>query len=494
MMRCSLLIASSLAVFLVGDSGRAQPASDPISAETREAIEHLTGNIVARGAALSMLEDLTESIGARLTGTEAYGRAARWAADRFRAFGIERVRLEPFTIAHGWQRGGGEGRMVTPVERRLHIESYGWAPPTPDGGLRAPVAFLTDTSAEGIRRDADRLKGKIVLVDRKVLLPASLASPYAAQLDYRALPARLESVGALSVLLYAAQSNNVLRTSAPSSGGELLPLPFGAIGREDALMVKRYAAKGPVRIEYAYRNRISGPIQVDNVVAEIRGREKPEEWVLIGAHLDSWDFATGAQDNGSGVAMVLETARAISALPRPPRRSMRFALWGSEEQNLNGSRAYVASHRDELDRCVAVLNTDSGAGHPRGWETQGRRDVEQALEPLSRAVLAPLGGGEISRNFELGSDHASFGLEGVPTLSLLVDVSGYEDIHHKAADTLDKVDPHGLAAGASLVAVTGYLLAEMADRVGPRLDPTAVREIAKEAGAEEYLAATGLLK
>ena len=234
-------------------------------------------------------------------------------------------------------------------------------------------------------------------------------------------------------------------------------------------------------------------MQANNVVAEIRGSEKPDEWVIVGAHLDSWDFATGAQDNGSGAAQVLEAARAIAALGVPPKRSIRFALWGGEEEGLVGSLAYVQQHSAELNRCVANLNTDNGAGHPEGWKTQGRKDLQTALEPLSKALLASLGAGEISLDkVEMDTDHGSFLLQGVPALNLKVEDSKYDEAHHKQADTLDKVDPHDLADGAAVLAVTAFSLANADKPIGPRLDHAAVGELLKKDSVDEYLKTQGL--
>src|SRR5262249_10350651 len=193
-------------------------------------------------------------------------------------------------------------------------------------------------------------------------------------------------------------------------------------------------------------NQTSGPMQVNNVVAEIPGREKPDEWIIIGAHLDSWDYGTGAQDNGSGCAMVLEAARAIAAFGAP-RRSIRFALWGGEEQGILGSAAYVKSHKAELGKCVAALNTDNGAGHPKGWKVEGRNDLAEAMKSISSDLLEDLGAGGRSQETTFDTDHAHFMLKGIPVLDLWVDMSHYGEVHHKSSDTIDKVDAHNLAAG-----------------------------------------------
>jgi Zn-dependent M28 family amino/carboxypeptidase len=226
-----------------------------------------------------------------------------------------------------------------------------------------------------------------------------------------------------------------------------------------------------VRLAVEWRNRISdGPVAVDNVVAELRGREHPDEWLLVGAHLDSWDFATGAQDNAAGVAMVLDAARAIAELGRPPRRSIRFALWAGEEQGLLGSSAYVRAHVADLDRAVAVLNVDGGTGRILGWTTPAREDVESEVRELARALLKELNATAVDHatTYVFDSDGGPFLRQGVPVLDLNVDDSRYEEIHHKATDTIERVDVHNLAVGAATVAVTAYAIADAPERLAAR--------------------------
>ena len=182
--------------------------------------------------------------------------------------------------------------------------------------------------------------------------------------------------------------------SAPSSS----ELPAAQIGREDAQSIREELAHGRVRMSLELINRVTpGAATVNNVIADILGRDRPDEWVIVGAHLDSWDFGAGAQDNATGVAMVLEAARAIAALKQPPRRSIRFALWGGEEQGQLGSAAYALAHASDLVRVVAVLNTDAGTGRVIGWTAPGRPDLVRAVRPLTQDFLNELGAADIRR-------------------------------------------------------------------------------------------------
>jgi len=453
--------------------------------------QRITGSILVGGKSMDTLQALTDTYGARLTGSSSYTHAAEWAADNFRAFGIKDVHLEPFSMPNGWERGPASARMIAPSEHALHVASYGWFPPTPAGGVRAQMVLIHDLAPDAIKAQASNLKGKIVLLNSKeVFSERSNKVEDMFETSFR----RFAEAGAAAVLVTAMLPNNVLGTGDPLWYGTIAPLPAGSVGMEDGATLMRWLEKGPVTLELDFQNRVSGPFQANNVVAEIRGSEKPDEWVILGAHLDSWDFATGAQDNGAGVAQVLEAARAIAALGTPPKRSIRFALWGGEEEGLVGSYSYVHAHKSELAKCDAALNTDNGAGHPQGWKVENRKDVADAMAPLSKFLLTPLGGGEVSEAIDADTDHIFFALEGVPALDLLVDMSKYSEAHHKQADTLDKVDPHSLADGAAIVAVTAWAIANADQPLARHLDHAAVGQMLKKDDLDQYLKGLGLWK
>ncbi len=190
----------------------------------------------------------------------------------------------------------------------------------------------------------------------------------------RSLGAALRNAGALAVLAPDGDVDNQLTARGFGFGTVIGPLPAAQIGRDDAQTIRDRLRRGPVRLSLELVNRVTaGAVTVNNVIADIRGSDRPDEWVVVGAHLDSWDFGTGAQDNATGVAMVLEAARAIATLEEPPRRSIRFVLWGGEEEGQLGSTAFVRTHAGELDRVVAYLNSDAGTGKLIGWTSPGAR-------------------------------------------------------------------------------------------------------------------------
>jgi hypothetical protein len=442
----------------------------------------LADSLQTGGRSYQYVSDLTETVGSRVTGSAAYERAVEWAVAQFRAAGIDRVTVEPFTIARAWERGSARARIASPLERSLHVESLGWAPSTPEEGIEAEVIVVPSQAPERIAAQAS-LRGRIAMMTE---FPAS-ATVFEPVPPRDRVDARLRRAGAVAILWPDTSADNELSARATEFGTEIGVLPSAQIGRDDAEEIRGLLRKGPVRIALTVQNRVSpGPVTVNNVVAEIRGREEPGEWVVAGAHLDSWDFGTGAQDNGTGVAMVLDAARAIAALGRPPRRSIRFVLWGGEEQGLVGSMAYVRAHRAELAQCIAAINTDGGSGRVRGFLTPGRQDVADAMRPVSDALLARLGAAGLDRSlrYAFESDDGTFLLQGIPALDLDADEASYEEIHHKASDTIAKVDRNNLAVGAAAVGIAAYVIADAPRPIAPHLDRAAFAAMLRAAGID----------
>jgi len=244
------------------------------------------------------------------------------------------------------------------------------------------------------------------------------------------------------------------------------------------------AYPGKVRARFEMPNKIGGPIEQENVVGEIRGYEKPDEAVILGAHLDSWELGTGALDNGCNAALVMEAARAIKATGLLPRRTIRFVLFSGEEQGTLGSFAYVKAHRAELDKIRAMINFDSG------YSLGGRRDTEAGL----REILKPLeswGANNHTLDASFGSDNFDFLLEGVPTLDANEEEANYLPNYHAASDTLDKVDIRELKLDTVLAALTAWGIADRMEPLGKRLSRAELDVLVKETGLDQQLKALG---
>ncbi|HMF93558.1 MAG TPA: M20/M25/M40 family metallo-hydrolase [Vicinamibacterales bacterium] len=433
---------------------------------TATAEPQLAATIVRERHTLEYVRELT-AIGPRLTGTPTFERAAQWAAQQLRAAGIAGVTLEPFTIADGWERDRATARIVAPIDRPLDVAALGWTPSTPDGGVVGDVVSIDHVTADRIASDPTRVHGRIVLLrDDETSGPADVVAR-----RRRALDAALRDAGALAILSPDPDGQRLLGARDRAAGATMGVLPAAQVTADDARTVRRLIERGRVRVAIELRNRvIAGPVSVSNVVGEIRGRDRPDEWVIVGAHLDSWDVGPAAQDNATGVAMVLDAARAIAALGEPPRRSIRFALWAGEEEGQLGSGAYVRAHAAELDGCVAVLNSDAGTGRLIGWTSPDRPDVAAAVRPLLQPLQRAVGrvAFDISTRYAFQSDGAAFIRAGIPMLDLNADDSRYEDIHHKTTDTIERVDAQQLTAGAAAVAATAYAIADAPARIAAR--------------------------
>jgi carboxypeptidase Q len=261
-----------------------------------------------------------------------------------------------------------------------------------------------------------------------------------------------------------------------SFSGSLANVPCGNLGEEDTLLLKRLLEKGPVQVEFSFKNKIREHVKVDNVVAEIPGSDANGEYVVIGGHLDSWQLGTGAQDNGTGAATVLAVAEAVKVSGLTPRRTMRFIVFGGEEEGMLGSIHYAHDHAAEMDKCAGVFITDTGSEPPKGWYTFGREDDKQAL-----AAIAPLlnsldaGGTTDDGRFTFQTDEAPFLVHGVPSFVLWTPVDKYFAIHHKPGDTFDKVDQRDLNLGVAVVGMTAYAFAD-APTMLKHLSPTEVEE------------------
>jgi carboxypeptidase Q len=299
---------------------------------------------------------------------------------------------------------------------------------------------------------------------------------------------RAVRAGALAILWTGERERKLLYRHTNSSDGRLEALPQAILAREDGLRLERtaLALPGKVRVRLTMPNKINGPLEEQNVIGEIRGYEKPDEIVVLGAHLDSWELGTGALDNGCNAALVIEAARAIKASGLLPRRTIRFILFSGEEQGLLGSWAYVGTHRADMDKYRGVVIFDSGVGRLTGYSLGGRHDIEGAIHE----ILKPFTGwGVDSETLDAptGTDNLDFLLEGVPTLVANQKVANYLQNYHAASDTFDKVDIRELKLNTVLAAVTAWGIADRAEPVGKRQSRAELEALMKETGLDKEL-------
>jgi Zn-dependent M28 family amino/carboxypeptidase len=449
----------------------------------------------------SNLEHLTDEIGGRVPGTPAMQHAVEWGVKAFTVAGADSVHTESFTIPNSWAEGATEMTVTAfyevgnpkvggllPTIFRAHVVSVAWAPalaptkhvPVVDGGTGSAADFAK----------AGDISGKVVLVHSVVL--KTWDDLFA---EYSNAPPVIDAAvkgKAKAVAFIATREHDILYRHTNSSEGEIDRIPQVLVAREDGERIGRLlATKHPVWVDLSIPNQIGGPIKTANVIAEIKGSEKPDEFVILGAHLDSWELGTGALDNGCNAALVVDALRAIKASGLTPRRSMRFILFSGEEEGLLGSRGYSVAHRHELDKAAGVVIFDSGTGKTTGFSDGGRKDVLDT----SRRLITPLqqfGLTELKTDMEWGTDHFDFMLEGVPTFVADQEEANYLENYHAVSDTYDKVDFVQLKKNVAEAAAFSFALANLPEKIGPRFTRAQIEQSMRETHTDEMFKAFGL--
>jgi carboxypeptidase Q len=436
------------------------------------------------------LRRLTDEIGGRISGSPEMARAIEWGVAGFRAAGVD-VHTETYNLPVAWAEGDSRLEISGPEKFPVSFVSLGLSPATPAGGIEAPVVDIQHGSEQDFANAGSSVKGAILIVHTNV------STTWADLFDEYMIPPaiidRAVKADAVAILWTGERERKLLYRHTNSPDGSLEKLPQAVVAREDALRIQRAIAAypGKMRARLDLPNKVRGPVEERNVVAEIRGYEKPNDVVILGAHLDSWELGTGALDNGCNAALVIEAARAIKASGLLPRSTIRFVLFSGEEQGLLGSFAYVRAHRAELDHVRAMITFDSGIGRVSGYSLSGRRDLDAPL----REILKPFTGWDASTltyDGSWGTDNFDFVLEGVPTLVANQEVANYLANYHAASDTFDKVDIRELKLNTILAAVTAWGIADRAEPLGKRLSRTEIPVLLQQTGMDTQMKSVGL--
>jgi carboxypeptidase Q len=460
----------------------------------RDSDREIANRLIAEALKPSPLETnlrrLTDEVGGRIPGTPAFQRAVDWGTAAFKEAGGDSVHTEEFTIQRSWAEGVTEmtASLYSGTTFPVHAVSVAWAPALL-AAKHVPVVDVGDGSSAEFAKVGD-VAGRIVLVHTKVL-----ASWHDLFGEYERAPAIIALAvkgKAKAIAFIATRDHGILYRHTNSNAGEIDALPQVIIAREDGERIARLlASANPVWANLSIPNRIGPAIETRNVVAEIRGSEKPEEFVILGAHLDSWELGTGALDNGCNAALVIDALRAIKVSGLKPRRSIRFILFSGEEEGLIGSRAYAMSHRNELDKTAGVVIFDSGTGKVTGFSTGGRKDVIPAAESIL-APLAQFGVAKAVPTAESGTDHFDFMLEGVPTFVADQAEANYLENYHATTDTFDKVDFPQLKNHVAEAMVLTFALANAAERIGPRMNRAQIEQTLHETHLDREMKDMGM--
>lgn len=417
--------------------------------------------------ALDQVGFLANQIGPRLSGSAQASAAVEYVAAELAALGLE-VKKEPVTVPH-WVRGREAAELTAwPGQPRgttmpLVLSTLGGSVATPEEGLTAEVVVVD--SFDQLKSLGDKVRGKIVVFnvvfDKNLAAMGHSGPAYGQHVRYRAAgPSAAARQGAVACLVrsWGSAHYRLAHTGNTRYEADVPKIPAASLPVEDALQLAYLTRKGPVRLHLTLTPQTLPDAPSHNVVADLKGSERPEEIVIVSGHLDSWDVGTGALDDGAGVAMAMQTAHLLKQLGLKPRRTVRVVAWMNEENGLAGGRTYDREHAN--DRHVAAIESDLGAGHPGGVEICGDPRLYGLLAPMAE-ILRASGAGALDFSRGSGADISPLAARGVPCFEPLQDSRTYFDYHHTQADTFDKIDPAALRENCAVIAVLAHTLASL---------------------------------
>jgi Zn-dependent M28 family amino/carboxypeptidase len=437
-------------------------AAQGLHEKYRDAANRLIDAALADNGGMEKLTYLCDRIGARLSGSAELNQAVAWAAEQMKKDGLENVATPPVKVPH-WVRGTESASIVEPVKRQLTILGLGGSIATPKEGITAAVVPVANFD-ELEHKTRAAVEGKIVLFN----VPYT---GYGRTVVYRHGGAsRAAKLGAVAVLVRSVTplALQLPHTGAMEYAADAPPIPAAAVTIEDALLIQRLTDAGNiVSVHLEMQAHTEPDADSANVVGEIPGSEKPEEIVVIGGHLDSWDVGAGAQDDGSGCITALQAVHLIKKLGLKPSRTLRVVFWVNEENGGAGGKAYHDWAADKVKNHVAAIEMDGGAEKPLGFGVSAGARTPEAVARLKEVamLLDRIGAGSITPGGG-GADIAPIMMEGVPGLAVRTVGTHYFDWHHSRADTVDKVDLVDLRRNIAAMAVMAYVLADMPETLG----------------------------
>src|SRR5688572_5613091 len=442
-----------LAVTVLLAAPCATSAQQSIAQQYGPAANRLIAAALADSAAYNRLGNLVDRFGHRLSGSAALEQAIDWIITEMKKDGLQNVRGEPVMVPR-WVRGRESVELLTPRRDTLVMLGLGGSIGTPPAGIEGEV-FVVNSFDELTRRAAEA-RGKIVLLDAPF-------TNYGETSAYRRTGAiAVARAGGIATLIRSVASGSMRspHTGSMSYDSAVTKIPAAALSVEDAMMIHRMVDRGEkVRVLLKMEARTLPDAPSRNVMGEVVGRERPDEVVVLGGHIDSWDVGQGAMDDGGGVVAAWEAVRLIQKLGLQPRRTIRAVGWTNEENGLRGGNGYRDAHRNELDKHVLAIESDGGVFKPLGFGFTGS-DQAFAIVRQIGTLLEKIGAGQITRGGG-GADIGPIMQLGVPGMGLNVDGTRYFWYHHSEADTLDMLDPHEVALCVATMAIMAYIVADL---------------------------------
>jgi carboxypeptidase Q len=412
------------------------------------------------------LRELSDDIGARVTGSPEAAKAIAWGVEKMKSIGLENVHTESWQLSRGWTRISANAELISPIHRRLTIDSMGWVGSTAVGGAEADVLAVNGYQLEDEMKGSAKWRGKVLLIVHQGEAPKDRMASFA---KFGTFLKAAHDAGAIAII--GGQGGSVAQGMHLTHTGALgfntyYDIPVVSMAAEDQKQLERYLEHGiTVRVKINVQNRATdGAVETANVVGDIRGTEHPEQIVVVGGHLDSWDLASGSTDNGVGATATLGAAEAIMKSGDKPRRTIRFVLFTGEEEGLLGSLAYVKTHQSEVANHIAAVILDNGQGPVVGFQLGGRADLIPDVQKLATSLQA-FGDLKVDDEVEFGTDTGPFILAGLPGINLDQDSPDYKYTHHSPVDTFDKVQADILDRDATVMALTAFWIADRPQRL-----------------------------
>ena len=460
---------------------------------TKPALVRIAGEGMLDSRAFQYLTELSDDVGARVTSSPGAQKATDWGAAKMRSIGLQNVRTEKWTMWRGWTRGTAEAQLLAPIRHTLTVDAMGWTGSTAAGGAEGELVTANLFDLDEELKNTGRFRGKIVMMKPEGQPKKSFWLIFAQFGDFINA---LQKAGAIAVIGgqggFKAEGMHLTHTGILGFAADFA-LPVVDMSNEDQSQLERFLAAGKaVRMRINVQNKFTdGPVESANVVGEIVGKEHPEEVVVVGAHLDSWDLSEGTTDNGTGSTSVLAAAEAIVRSGQRPRRTIRFVLFTGEEQGLLGSLAYMKQHANEIKNHIGAVVLDAGQGPVKEFQLGGRDDLVQAFEPFANS-LNDIREIKVNDKLEFGTDTGPFILAGLPGINLDQDSPEYKYTHHSAADSLEEVKPDVLAQNSTVMALTAYWLADRPERFATPWPAERTAKMLRQKGQYDMLKAFNL--
>ena len=466
----AVLVVGSFKDDARGETPTPSPSPTPIvfTAQTLAELTQLREAAMKSDYAYRQVAHLCNNIGPRLSGSAQAEKAVDYVAGEMKALGLE-VTLEKVMVPH-WVRGEETAALVAfpgqaaDTTQKIVLTALGGSVATPAEGLTADVVVVRDFD-EFAALDRSKVEGRIVLFnypyDKQMAAEGRGGEAYGMAVAYRGNgPSTAARKGAVAALIRSVGSADyrLPHTGSTKYAEDAPKIPAAAVTAEDAELMANLAPQGPVNMHLLLTPQTLPEVESHNVVADLKGSTHPEQVMIVSGHLDSWDLATGAIDDASGVAVAMQVANLVKQLNLKPKRTIRVVAWMNEENGLRGGKAYAADHAAELANHIGALETDLGDGHPLGLNIKGKRETLAFLAPVAK-VLSGIGAGLLNMAEHTGADIGPMEPAGVPTFHPIQDSRTYFEYHHSAADTFDKIEPEHLAENAAVNAVLAYALA-----------------------------------